>query len=61
MKTCNGCRALRGTRTFEQFCDLHYKMTYYKKGFFECRVPAEICPKPKTYKKYFEARHEKNL
>lgn len=48
-KNCNGCRAIDGTK-----CDIGYKTEniYYKSILLGCK-PIEPCPKPKTYKEYF--------
>lgn len=56
-RTCNGCRALDVT-----FCDLNYrvKRKYHRAWLYSETIPAEECPKPKTYEKLMELWQVRN-
>ena len=45
-RTCTGCRALD-----IDFCDLGYKVNqiYHRRLLYSEAIPAEECPKPRTY------------
>jgi hypothetical protein len=50
---CFDCRAFNGLSS----CNLKFKVDYYEMSqptLFLIYYPAEPCPKPKTYKEYFE-------
>lgn len=57
-KTCNGCRALRYI-CGDWRCVLGYKIKGEKISihglYYYSPKPVEQCPKPKTYKEYFDA------
>lgn len=52
-KSCKGCRALDGWS-----CGLMYKTKRNNTGFYGDIYPLEDCPKPKTYKAYFQLMKE---
>ena len=63
-KSCSGCRAFGHTNSPAQ-CDLGYKIEKFRE--IECTdekfynpllfKPTEECPKPVTWKRYFELRN----
>jgi len=59
-RTCFGCRALDFNGE-QKRCDLGYKQIW-KPLYNTLRrepIPAEECPKPRTYDKYFELLNAK--
>ena len=54
-RTCFGCRALDWNGT-QKRCDLGYKQSskYHRATLWSEPIPAEQCPKPRTYGKLME-------
>lgn len=64
MKTCDGCRA-SWNMGYSSYCGLEYNIKVIEIvrdwGKFLQPIPLEKCPKPKTWKKYFNSEHAKHL
>jgi hypothetical protein len=55
-RSCDGCRALWYHYTFDRYCSciLGYKVkSIFHHTILVGAIPLEECPKPMTYKKYF--------
>jgi len=59
-RICDGCRALQWLEYDGYFCDLGYRIKIIEKYSvgnkkIYASIPIEQCPKPRTYKQWFNA------
>lgn len=58
-KSCYGCKALVHTSgSLDGWCMLNFKINTIEGGYSHYFKPAEQCPKPTTYQKYFDCNEE---